>query len=73
MSRPAMLALLCIAGCAPAPRSQGYYERHPEETDRVLARCKISQDFDSTCEAAGAAKAKLDGERRRKLFRKGFK
>lgn len=72
--RALLLALTAVAaaGCSAEPRSAAYFEAHPEETGRVLARCANGAHRGDECENARAAKAAFDAKVRQELFRRGF-
>jgi hypothetical protein len=65
------LALVCgaLAGCAPQPRSQSYFEDHPATAADVVASCRVGTVRGKECENALAADKQRRDRGRNTLYR----
>ena len=73
MRRALLLAALpLLAACAPQPRSESYFEAHPEAATQVLSDCVQGSHRGAECDAARAADARRKADLRMQAYRKGF-
>jgi hypothetical protein len=65
---------LCLAAtaCAPQPRSESFFEAHPDQAARVVAACATGVHRGQECETASAALARVRDDERMKFYRRGF-
>jgi hypothetical protein len=68
---PLVATLVFLAACAPAPRSEAYFEAHPDETAQVLGAWLGGDHLGAECDAARAADARRKAGARVQSYRKG--
>ena len=61
-----------LAACAPAPRSQSYFEAHPEAAKQTAAQCAKIRHSRQDCENAQLAVAKIKQDERLQTLRRTF-
>jgi hypothetical protein len=73
MRTPALAAgVVMLTACAPAPRSESFFEASPGETQAVLAACAAGRHRGGECDAARAAAARRTTEARMLSYRQAF-
>ena len=70
--RSSMSAVLLLAACGPEPHSLAWFEEHPDEIQRVLAKCREQASPGRECTTAERADAEVQAMAREALFRRGF-
>lgn len=66
------LLILIVAGCTAEPRSEDYFERHPEEAVQVTALCATGAKGGDECHNAQAGLAAIEREARMERYRREF-
>lgn len=70
--RRVVIVFLIVAACQAEPRSASYFQTHPDEARRVVARCREGKHRGLECEHAQAGLAAVQADERMELFKKSF-
>jgi hypothetical protein len=65
-------ALVLVAACSREPRSAAYFSAHPDEADRVLARCQMGGLGGQECVNAQSGPVTRENAARLERYRKAL-